>query len=148
MVKEYIYWKKNVNYNVGVRMFSGDKDGVLLSGASPIVTVDAENARDFKLANKLAITSGLIVPSEEPTVDWETANAVTDEEIGSLVKNYLQLKQRLTKIDSISILYKLLEEAKSQDRAKRIISMIQARIDEIEEEDTFSSDPNEMQGVE
>lgn len=150
MAKEYVYYKKNVNYNIGVRMFPYDKDGKVLTGADPFVAVDIETLRDFKQANKQALLAGLLISVDEPNIDWETANAINDEEIASLVKNHLQLRSRLPNISSLPIMYKLQEEAKSQDRAKRILNMIQVRIDELEDE---SIDPDvlirkeEMLGV-
>lgn len=130
-----VWYTKNVNYNVGVRMFPKDNDGVILTGAEPFVSVDEANLRDFKQANKRILIESLIIPTTEPSVDWETDNALSDDEVETLVKNYLALKNRLPKIDSLPILYKLVEAARTQDRAKRIISMIQARIDELEEAD-------------
>lgn len=140
MVKEFVYYKKNVNYNVGIRYFHGDKDGKILSSGDPVVAIEKENEQDFRLANKRLIIEGLLLPTSAPVMDWETPNVLTDEEVTALVKNRLGLKSRLPSITSVPILYKLLEEAKSQDRAKSIINMIQGRIDEIEEIDDFSSD--------
>ena len=142
-----VYYKKTVNYNIGVRRFIGDSDGVLLSGANPVVEVPKEDLRDFKIANKEAFINGLIIEVEEPSIEWETNNTLSDQEVTDLVKNYLSLKNRLPKIDSVPVLYRILEEAKLQDRAKRIVSLIQSRIDELEEEDDFSLDKSDMKGV-
>jgi len=146
MAKEMVYFKKNVNYNIGVRMFPHDSQGRILTGADPYVGVELDNLRDFKQANKNILIAGLLISADEPSVDWETSNALSDTEIAALVKNHLQLKQRLPGISSLPILYKLIEEAKSQERAKRILNMIQARIDELEEEDPDRI-RQEMQGV-
>ncbi len=146
MVTDKVYYKKNVNYNVGVRRFVGDADGVILTGADPFVDIKLDDLRAFKQANKRVIMEGLIVAAEEPSVDWETDNAISDEEISALVKNYLALKNRLPKVNSLPILYKLVEEARTQDRAKRIISLIQNRIDELEEVDA-PINKEDMQGV-
>ena len=37
MAKDLVWFKKNVSYNLGVRRFKGDKDGVLLNGDSPFI---------------------------------------------------------------------------------------------------------------
>lgn len=140
-----VYYGKNVKYNVGVRKFLGDRDGLLLTGSNPWVAIPEDELRDFKIANKSSLLSGLIKEIPEPELEWETANAVGDDEVRQLVKEYFKLKQRLPQIDSIPILYKMLEEAKSQDRAKRIINLIQARIDEVGDDVITIQD---MRGVE
>ena len=148
MAKEMVYFKKNVNYNVGVRMFPRDADGQVLTGADPYVGVEVENLRDFKQANKRILVEGLIVSAEEPSVEWETTNALTDEEISDLVRSLLKLKSRLPTISSLPILYKMQEEAKNQDRAKSIKDLIQARIDLLEESENKEITRDEMLGVE
>lgn len=137
MAKDLVWYKKNVGYNVGVRKYPGDAMGVLLNGDNPFVSVERDDLRDFKMANKRAIMDALIVEATEPSVEWDNPNAITDEEVTSLVKQRLALKSRLPSFTSLPILYKILDEAKTQDRAKSIISMIQARIDELEEETDF-----------
>ena len=138
--KEYTYYKKTVVYTVGVRMFRNDPLGAALDNANPVVQVDKEKIRDFKLANKEAIMSGLIIEVEEPTIEWETENALTDTEI-------TDLKAKLPKIDSLSLLYRILEDAKAHDRTKKTLQLIEARIEDLEVEDNFSIRPEDMQGV-
>lgn len=140
MAKDLVWFKKNVNYNISVRKFTGDRDGVFLSNNSPYVSIERDDIRDFRMANKRLIVEGQLVETEEPTTEWETSNSLSDEEITNLVKNHLSLKSKLPGITSVPILYKMLEEAKSKDRAKRIINMIQGRIDELEEETDFATD--------
>ena len=93
--------------------------------------MDKEKLRDFKIANKRAIIEGLIVESTEPSIDWETPNAVTDEKASELIKNYFALKNELPKIDSLSTLYKILEAAKDQNRPKKTITLIENRVEEV-----------------
>ena len=145
--KEYTYYKKTVVYTVGVRMFRNDPLGAALDNANPVVQVDKEKIRDFKLANKEAIMSGLIIEVEEPTIEWETENALTDTEITDLNKSYLALKAKLPKIDSLSLLYRILEDAKAHDRTKKTLQLTEARIEDLEVEDNFSIRPEDMQGV-
>jgi len=128
---ELIYYKRNVNYVVGGRFFLGDWQGWTLTNENPYVAVDKEKLRDFKIANKRAIIEGLIVESTEPSIDWETPNAVTDEKASELIKNYFALKNELPKIDSLSTLYKILEAAKDQNRPKKTITLIENRVEEV-----------------
>jgi hypothetical protein len=139
MAKDLVWFKKNVGYNIGVRRFQGDKDGVFLSGNSPFISVERDDIRDFKFANKKLLQDGSLIETEEPSVEWDTTNALTDEEIADLTGKHVLLKSRLPAITSVPILYKMLEDAKSRDRAKRVINMIQARIDELEEDTDFAN---------
>lgn len=139
MVKDLVWYKRNVNYNLGVRKFPGDKDGVLLSAGNPYVSIEREELRDFKMANKRILIEGQLLETTEPSTEWETSNSVSDTEITELTGNHLKLKSRLPSISSVPILYKILEDAKTRDRAKRVINMIQGRIDELEEEVDFAS---------
>lgn len=147
MVKEFVYFKKNVSYVVGGRFFIGDPQGWSVTDLNPYVAVDKDRLRDFKVANKRAIVNGLIIPADEPALDWETNNAVTDEMAVDLVKgNYLTLKKALEKIDSIVIVGKLLEAAKENDRPKKTLAVIQSRLEELKEDDDFIT-PADMRGV-
>jgi hypothetical protein len=132
---DLIYYKRNVGYVVGGRFFLGDPNGWTMPNDNPYVAVPADKLREFKLANKRIILEGLIVPSDPPSIDWETENAVTDDEAKELVKNYLQLKQRLQKMDSLSAVIKLLELAKETDRPTKTIKLIEARVAELDEGD-------------
>lgn len=143
-----VYYKRAVGYDVGVRYFRGDADGKMLTRVDPVVEVDSENLKEFKLANKRVILEGLIVETAEPQIEWESDNQISDEELSNILKQYLVLKQRLQKIDSLPILYRFMEAAREQDKSKKIISLIQARIDEVgEDEEDFSYDKEDMKGV-
>jgi hypothetical protein len=139
MAKDLVWFKKNVGYNIAVRRYTGDKDGVFLSGNNPYVSVERDDLRDFKMANRKLLTEGQLIETEEPSVEWDVVNAISDEEIVELTSNHLKLKSRLPQVTSVPILYKLLEEAKQKERAKRVINMIQARIDDLEEETDFAN---------
>lgn len=135
-----IYYKRNVSYVVGGRHFIGDTTGFSLNTITPYVMVKKENLRDFKIANKYSILEGLIKETEEPSVDWETVNAIDDDEAKELVKNYLQLKQTLDAVDSLSTVSKILEIAKETNRPTKTIKLIESRFAELNEanEDEFS----------
>ena len=138
MVKEdkvYITYKKNVIYNVGIRRFVGDNDGVILTNEIPSYRVEEDLLRDFKIANRRVITEGLIVEAEEESLDWDVSNAVTDEQVQDLLKNYAKLKSTLNTISSVPVVQKILIAANDKDASKRTISLIQARLDEITPED-------------
>jgi hypothetical protein len=130
---ELIYYKKNVKYVIGGRFFVGDPQGWTLTDANPFIGVKPDNLRDFKMANKRAIIEGLIVLAQEPSIDWETNNAITDEEGKELVKNYMLLKQTLEKIDSFQTANKLLEIAKELDRPTKTIKLIESRVAELDD---------------
>lgn len=133
MVEENIhYFKRNVRNSISVRFFYGDKDGVVLNELRPIVEILESNLKVFKEVNKGAILQGLLVEVNEPASSWETDNALTDEDIADLLSNWLKLKNRVPKITSVPILYKLLEAANDKGSNKKITTMISDRILEVE----------------
>lgn len=139
-MSNFVYFKRNVKYVVGGRFFPTDPIGFTLTGDNPYVAVKVENLRDFKLANKRTLMDGLIVETPEPSVDWETPNAITDEQAEEFVKKpVVALRHELAALTSVPTLYKLLDTAKRLERNQKSINAIQARIDEVEpEEDSFA----------
>lgn len=135
------YFKKNVeNFNVGVRANATDTKGAILTNLNPYFAVSEEDLRDFKFANKRAIVKGLIIESKEPTTDWDTSNAISDESAVELVKTFMGLKNELPKITSVETVRKLLNAA--EDRPIKTKKLIEARLAELEgdpEEENFAT---------
>lgn len=131
MAIEYVYYKKNVGFNVGLRFHMRDPDGIVLTNANPYINIDKDELRDFLQANKLAIQKGLIIPVDEPVFDFVTENAITDEEAQEIVKNVFILRKKLAQITSEATLGKLYEAAKSQNRSKKILTMIEDRLADV-----------------
>lgn len=146
-MSDLVYYKKNTKYVIGGRYHITDSQGWTLTDINPYVAVKKENLRDFKLANKRIIIEGLIVEAQEPSIDWETENAITDEDARELVKNYMQLKQKLEKIDSFQTANKLLEVAKETDRPTKTIKLIESRVAELGDEEELNFTKEDMQGV-
>jgi hypothetical protein len=140
-----VYYKRNVPYTVGGKFFRNDSQGFVLSNAQPWVAVEVEKLRDFKMANKQALMEGIIVETEEPSVDWETPNALTDEVVDDLLKSYLKLKSKVSEITSKAILIKMLDQAKTQNKSTKILALIQERLDTLSSEDVIA--PQDMRGV-
>lgn len=137
-LKVWHTYKKNVPYyNVGIRRFRGDTDGIILTNEFPTHRVEEEDLREFKMANKYSLLNGLIVETEEDNLDWELNNSITDEQVDDLLKNYAKLKSTLQTITAPPILQKILTTAKEQEKPKKTISLIQSRVDEVvpDEED-------------
>lgn len=132
------YFKRNVNHTVSVRFFRGDRDGRVLNSVDNVVEVKDKDLKVFKEVNKGAILQGLIVEVGEPEENWETANAITDDDINAMLGNYLKLKNGVERITSVPILYKILEAATEKGSSKKSIAIIQAQIDAIE------PDPSEI----
>lgn len=138
---EMIYYKRNVGYVVGGRFSPTDSQGWTMTSDYPYIMVPVENLRDFKLVNRRAITEGLIVESEAPSVDWETPNTITDAEAEALVKQFIPLKQKLVQITSLPAAVKLLEAAKEAERPPKTIKLIEAKVAELSDDDgEFGSD--------
>ena len=144
--KKIVYFKRNVSYTVGVRFHAQDSQGFILNSMQPWVAVAVEKLKDFKMANRQIIMEGIIVETDEPSVDWETPNAIEDEDIDALLKNYLKLKSVVATVDSASILSKIVERAKDQNKSAKIISLIQNRLDELVVDEGVIT-PRDMQGV-
>jgi|PlaIllAssembly_1097288.scaffolds.fasta_scaffold04964_3 hypothetical protein len=140
MATEWVYYKKNVNFNVGIRFHLRDSDGLVLTNANPYINIDKDALRDFLTANKVAIQQGLIIPTEEPELDAVTDNAITDEQAEELVKNLFVLKKKLAQVNSEATLGKLYDAAKRQNRSKKILAIIEDRLAEVS--------PLSMEGVE
>jgi len=136
------YYKVNVTYPVGIRWNVRDTIGRVLTTNDPYVAVRDEEIRDFKRANKDAIGAGLIMLTDEPSLDEETPNMIDDVKAAALVKNELALKKALSEITHVSIVVKLLNEAKAQERPSRTIKLIEKKLSEFEVEA-----PVEMRGV-
>jgi hypothetical protein len=144
---DFVYYKKNVTYVVGGRFHSRDAIGFTLTNNQPWVAVPIDGLRDFKMVNKKSLIEGLIIPAEEPTLDWETDNAISDEQALELVKgNFLTLKKTLEKISSVAIILKMLDIAKETERPKKTIAVIEARLAELQEDEDFVT-PEMMRGV-
>jgi hypothetical protein len=144
---DFVYYKKNVDYVVGGRFNSRDSIGFTLTPHQPWVAVPIEGLRDFKMVNKNSLIEGLIIPADEPTLEWETDNAISDEQALELVKgNFLTLKKTLEKISSAAIVAKMLDLAKETDRPKKTVAAIEARLAELQEDENFVT-PEMMRGV-
>jgi len=135
-----VYYQKTVGYNVGVRAHSLDNQGFLLTGLQPWIGVKEENLRDFKIANKRAISEGLILQVEEPAVDIQTPNALTDADIDTLLKNQAKLRAGVKNIDSLPIVLRIQEKAQDKGLSQSTLDIIEARIDELSDaEQDFSA---------
>jgi len=145
--KKYLYYKRNVPYTVIVRYSERDKQGFALNNGNPTVAVPVDRIREFKTANKKFIMDGIIMETEEPNIDWITPNALTEEDMDELLKSYLKLKSTLAEMDSAPIVNKLLERAKEQNKSGKTIGIIQARLEELSEDDEVIIERNEMRGV-
>lgn len=151
MVKDdtvYYTFKKNVPYyNIGIRHFRGDNDGVVLTNEFPTVRVKEEDLREFKMANKQHLLEGKLIPVDEDNLEWDTANAVTDDQVNDLLKNYAKLKSTLQTLTSVAIVQKIMTAADEQEKSQKTRSLIRARLDELtpDEEDFISR--SEMQST-
>lgn len=140
MEEVYHTFKKNVGYNVTVRRFREDHDGVTLNSTFPTVRIPSSKLRDFLENNKRVLREGLIREVPEESLDYDAANSLSDEDVATLLGNFQKLKATLPTIDSLPILYKILNVANSKEMSKRTKSIVQARIDEIEPDEDLSNE--------
>ena len=141
--EQLFYYKNNVGYSVGIRMFIGDNMGKVLNTNDPYVAVKESKLRDFKRANHYALKGGLLIETDEPSYDVDETNVIDDVKAHNLVKNIFSLKKALKAIDSPAIIAKLLQAAKDDDRPHKTILAIEARLEELDVES-----PLEMRGEE
>lgn len=129
------YYQKTVPYVVGGRRFVGDPLGFVLTGNQPWVAVRESGLRDFKIANKKSIVEGLIKETSEPSVDWETPNTYSDEDIDVLFKSGVaKVRKVLPTITSVATVARMLERAKAQRRSEALIDALEEHLEEIDHE--------------
>ncbi len=139
--EEVIFFKKTVDYVVGVRFFVGDVDGKALTPSDPYVWVKESDLRDFKRANKRALREGLIIQTKEPVDEGDNPNMLEDETIEEAVKNVFALKKILADVTAEAPVIRLLEEAKLQKRPTKTIQLIEKRL-----RDFTGEIPEDMEG--
>lgn len=145
MATDLVYWRKTVPYTVVIRRNIVDNIGISLNAVHEWTAIEADSLMDFKIANKKFILDGVIVPMDTPTIDWETPNAISDEEMDELLKNFLKLRSTLKTVDSVPTLTRLLERAKEQDKSQKVKDAIRTRLEEVAGDINLS--PSEMGGV-
>lgn len=143
--KVFTYFEKNVPYFVGVKMNARDHIGHLLTGETPFIAIEHDELRDFRIANKRLIVEGIIKIVDEPNLDWDTPNTISDAQISEYLKSFLKLKSKMADITSLPIAQKFLAAAKAENKSPKIIELITNRIDEIA---MLIEDPSLMRGVE
>jgi hypothetical protein len=132
-----IYYKTNVKFTIGIRMSLQDRQGRVLTPTYPYIAVKESEIRDFKMANRRMLEKGYLMQVEEPSLDIDTENTITDDQAVELVKSLFTLKKKLPLITSAGTLGKLLDEARVQKRSQKIIDMIEERLSEISPELMF-----------
>lgn len=146
MAEEMYYYRVNTLYPVGIRFNMGDNKGKVLTTNDPYVAIKYNDLRDFRRANFYAIDKGLIIATEEPSMEIESPNMISDQKAAAMVKNKLALKDALATITSAPMVVKLLDEAKLQGRNAATIKMIETKLREFEPEEDEDS-PLVMRGV-
>jgi len=140
------YFKTNIGISLSVRFFRGDRDGVVLNPGNPFVEVAESKLKEFKQVNKSAILEGKLLEIPEPQESWETDNALSDEEIQTLLRNGLKLKNAVKKITSLAILYKIKAAAEEKGAGQPTRELIDNRIFELEPSAEGPVDRGEMAG--
>ncbi len=146
MAEEMYYYRINTKYPVSVRFNMQDNKGKVLTSNDPYVAIKYNDLRDFRRANFHAIDKALILATEEPSMEIESPNMISDEKAAAIVKNRVALKDALATITSVSVVIKLLDEAKLQGRNSATIKMIETKLKEFEPEEDEDS-PLVMRGV-
>lgn len=134
--EKVVYYQKTVPYVVGGRRFIGDPVGFVLTNTQPWVGVKETDIRDFKIANKPALINGLIIEVAEPSVDWDTTNAFSDEELEKFIgQPVAKVRTALEDITSISTLVRMLNLAKDKKKSDAMINAIETRLEDVNDEE-------------
>lgn len=98
-----------------------------------VETYSETEDRTFRAWNSYLFKTGLLVPYTGAKEEVDTSAAMSDEEITSLVavKNLLQFKSRISKINSKVTLQRILEETRRQDKKHSFILAVEERIAEV-----------------
>lgn len=89
----------------------------------------------FERTNLKLFKKGLIVPYEMPEAPAveKIIEQSTDAELSEIINSkFLSLTNKLNKIDSIPVLFRMLNLAEEQDKSNKITGAIQARISELQ----------------
>lgn len=90
----------------------------------------------FERNNVKHIKNGMIVPfevKESAVVEEKTIEQSTDEELKEIVNSkYLALTNKLNKITSVAVLFRMLTLAEEMEKSEKITGAIQARISEVQ----------------
>lgn len=104
--------------------------------ADSIVNVwSAKEDSFFKRVNRNHFSKGLVIPfqSKEPVVEEKTIEQATDEELLAIVNlKYIAFTNKLNKIDSIPVLFRMKLLAQEADKSEKITSAIEKRISEVQ----------------
>lgn len=148
-MSDLTYFKVNTNYPVGIRFNMGDMKGRVLTSRDPYVQVKPDDLRDFKRANQYAIQNGLIVETEEPSLDFDSPNIIDDAKANNIVKSKMALKQALAEVTAPHAVAKLLDAAHRNKSSATTVKMIEAKLKEFSPEENEDEDsPLIMRGVE
>jgi hypothetical protein len=130
--EQMLFYKTDVKFTIAIRFSNQDRNGMVLNARNPYVAIKKSQSRDFLQANKEMIQKGYLVSCEEPIVNMETPNAISDEQGSALVKSFFTLKKTLPTIDSAGTLIKLREIALADGRTQKTIALIDERLSEVE----------------
>lgn len=143
--KPYASYIKTILGRVGVNVwdrFTQQPAYVILAGdprrKDDGAIVDVWNQREdafFKRNNQRHFEKGIMIPFTRP----EAVEAVTpieqftDDQLKEIVNSkFLALQNKLNKIDSVAVLFRMITIAEELDKSSKITDAIQARISEIQ----------------
>lgn len=101
-----------------------------------IVSVYSDREKAFfERTNLRLFKKGLIIPyavTEAPIIE-KTVEQSTDEELKEIISaKFLSLTNKLNKIESVPVLFRMLALAEEMDKSTKITGAIQARISELQ----------------
>lgn len=123
-------------------LFQNQPDGSLLTGDprnnEEGCIVDIWNDQEdvyFKRMNASLLSKGLILPYQrkEETEHVKTVEESTDEELLELVNSkFFTFQSKLNSINTIPVLFRILEVARQAEKSEKIIKLVEARLAEVQ----------------
>lgn len=89
----------------------------------------------FKRVNQNHFRKGLIIPliMEDKPAPEKTIEQATDDELKEIINSrFLALQNKLNKVNSIPVLFRMLGIAQDEEKSDKIIKAIEARISEVQ----------------
>ena len=143
--KPYASYIKTILGQVGVNVwdrYMNQPAYVILQGdprrKDETTIVDVWNSREdsyFKRNNAKHFSKGILIPYSRPenVVQEVAVEQYTDNQLKEIINaKFLSLRNKLAKIESIAVLFRMITLAEEMEKSSKIVDAIQARISELQ----------------
>jgi len=95
----------------------------------------------FVKVNKIHLDNGFIIEynrekQKEKVSEIKNINTISEEELEEIVNSkFFSLQSSLEKMDSIAIVFRMMEKAKELEKSEKIVNVIEARLTELQKKE-------------